>query len=264
MSWNDPFVCGFLSRVPFGTCGGGGSRIGTRNGFSRQVERNTGQNLRSMWLWILIRGPFGGHHLGGDSCPPITFEVVPIHGHILASFNFDPKKPQILGSAGWPAPETPRRRGSCSPPPELGPAPAPTGPDPARGLKGRLEGGLKGGGLKEDLKGCFEGASKGRKGHGGVVKTGTGPRVDDPRGSQPDLWSSLKTAPEPVIPLAFLGTTKASRRNVRPTAATLANPSNPSAMTLAYNLPTFGTSKPRPSQSAGRSVRPGSIGWGAT
>ena len=23
------------------------------------------------------KGPFGGHHLGGDSCPPITFEVVP-------------------------------------------------------------------------------------------------------------------------------------------------------------------------------------------
>ena len=22
------------------------------------------------------KGPFGGHHLGGDSCPPITFEVV--------------------------------------------------------------------------------------------------------------------------------------------------------------------------------------------
>ena len=22
-------------------------------------------------------GPFGGHHLGGDSCPPTTFEVVP-------------------------------------------------------------------------------------------------------------------------------------------------------------------------------------------
>ena len=24
------------------------------------------------------KGPFGGHHLGGDSCPPITFEVVPL------------------------------------------------------------------------------------------------------------------------------------------------------------------------------------------
>ena len=24
----------------------------------------------------LSKGPFGGHHLGGDSCPPITFEVV--------------------------------------------------------------------------------------------------------------------------------------------------------------------------------------------
>ena len=24
-----------------------------------------------------IQAPFGGHHLGGDSCPPITFEVVP-------------------------------------------------------------------------------------------------------------------------------------------------------------------------------------------
>ena len=23
------------------------------------------------------KGPFGGHHLGGDSCPPITFKVVP-------------------------------------------------------------------------------------------------------------------------------------------------------------------------------------------
>ena len=23
------------------------------------------------------KGPFGGHHLGGDSRPPITFEVVP-------------------------------------------------------------------------------------------------------------------------------------------------------------------------------------------
>ena len=22
-------------------------------------------------------GPFGGHHFGGDSCPPVTFEVVP-------------------------------------------------------------------------------------------------------------------------------------------------------------------------------------------
>ena len=22
-------------------------------------------------------GPFGGHHLGGESCSPITFEVVP-------------------------------------------------------------------------------------------------------------------------------------------------------------------------------------------
>ena len=26
---------------------------------------------------IFNKGPFGGHHLGGDSCPPITFEVVP-------------------------------------------------------------------------------------------------------------------------------------------------------------------------------------------
>ena len=23
------------------------------------------------------KGPFGEHHLGGDSCPPITFQVVP-------------------------------------------------------------------------------------------------------------------------------------------------------------------------------------------
>ena len=23
--------------------------------------------------------PFGGHHLGGNSCPPITFEVVPYY-----------------------------------------------------------------------------------------------------------------------------------------------------------------------------------------
>ena len=23
----------------------------------------------------LNKGPFGGHHLGGDSCPPLTFEV---------------------------------------------------------------------------------------------------------------------------------------------------------------------------------------------
>ena len=25
----------------------------------------------------LNKGPFGGRHLHGDSCPPITFEVVP-------------------------------------------------------------------------------------------------------------------------------------------------------------------------------------------
>ena len=25
----------------------------------------------------LNKGPFGGHRLGGDSCPPITFEVAP-------------------------------------------------------------------------------------------------------------------------------------------------------------------------------------------
>ena len=25
------------------------------------------------------KGLFGGHHLGGDSCPPISFEVVPYH-----------------------------------------------------------------------------------------------------------------------------------------------------------------------------------------
>ena len=25
----------------------------------------------------LNKGPFGGHRFGGDSCPPITFEVVP-------------------------------------------------------------------------------------------------------------------------------------------------------------------------------------------
>ena len=26
---------------------------------------------------IFDNGPFGGHHLGGDLCPPITFDVVP-------------------------------------------------------------------------------------------------------------------------------------------------------------------------------------------
>ena len=38
------------------------------------------QNGASSWWDMganLNGGPFGGHHLGGDSCPPSTLEVVP-------------------------------------------------------------------------------------------------------------------------------------------------------------------------------------------
>ena len=45
------------------------------------------------------KGPFGGHHLGGDLCPPITFEVVPYENSfplVCRSIVLDATKPSFV------------------------------------------------------------------------------------------------------------------------------------------------------------------------
>ena len=64
-------------------------------------------------------GPFGGHHLGGDSCPPITFGVVPlkIHGPHLRSAPLFSQHRGLTTSGGRP--DLRSSRHFCHAPPAL-------------------------------------------------------------------------------------------------------------------------------------------------
>ena len=79
----------------------GGAKIAGRASGGRRSRAEAGDLRRLLhfpekFMAMNLKGTFGGHRLGGDSCPPITFEAVPYSNSWPSGFDLEDHQSRTL------------------------------------------------------------------------------------------------------------------------------------------------------------------------